>query len=160
MRRTAPRRASSIKIRTPLNGLRDTEGAAAVEFGLIAPLLVMLLLGIMEFGLVLNNYVELTNAARAAGRVLAISRTSTTPWTNATNAFYASTPNMTTANITITLSVNGTACGSDSTCAAALATAEGDPSELTATYPCNLDILNVNFVSGCTLSAQTTEQVE
>jgi Flp pilus assembly protein TadG len=159
MRRTV-RRAPSINIGTPINGLRDNAGAAAVEFGLIAPLLVMLLLGIMEFGLVLNNYVELTNAARVAGRQLAISRTSTTPWTNATNAFYASTPNMTTANFTITLSVNGTACSSDSTCATALATAEGDPSELTATYPCNLNILNVNFVPGCTLSAQTTEQVE
>jgi Flp pilus assembly protein TadG len=159
MRRTE-RRAPSLTVGTPINGLRDDAGAAAVEFGLIAPLLVMLLLGIMEFGLVLNNYVELTNAARAAGRQLAISRTSTTPWTNATNAFYASTPNMTTANITITLSVNGVACNSDSTCATALATAQGDPSELIATYPCNLDILNVNFVPGCTLSAQTTEQVE
>ena len=147
-------------IRASAEALADREGAAAVEFGLIAPFLILILLGIMEFGLVLNNYLELTDAARAGARQLAISRTSTTPYTNATTALYASTPNMTTSSITITMSVNGSTCASDSACATALSTAQGDPAELTASYPCSLNIMSVNFAPSCTLSAQTTEQVE
>ncbi|HKU29947.1 MAG TPA: TadE/TadG family type IV pilus assembly protein, partial [Arthrobacter sp.] len=39
-------------------------GAAAVEFALVAPILVLLVLGIMEFGRAYNAQVSLTNAAR------------------------------------------------------------------------------------------------
>lgn len=47
-------------------------GAAAVEFALLAPVLVMILLGIMEFGRAYNVQVSLTNAAREGVRVMAI----------------------------------------------------------------------------------------
>jgi len=104
--------------------------------------------------------VELTNAARAAGRQLAISRTSTTPWTNATSEFYASTPNMTKANITITLSVNRGRLQQRFDVRYGPGYGAGRSLGADRHLPCNLDILNVNFVPGCTLSAQTTEQVE
>jgi Flp pilus assembly protein TadG len=48
-------------------------GAVAVEFALLAPILIMLLLGIMEFGRAYNVQISLTNAARESVRSMAIS---------------------------------------------------------------------------------------
>jgi Flp pilus assembly pilin Flp len=47
---------------------RDEEGAAAVEFALLLPLLVLLLFGMIEFGLAFNSRIQATNAAREAAR--------------------------------------------------------------------------------------------
>ena len=47
---------------------RDQEGAAAVEFALLLPLLVLLLFGMIEFGLAFNTRIQATNAAREAVR--------------------------------------------------------------------------------------------
>ena len=45
-----------------------TRGAAAIEFALILPILVMLVFGIFEFGRVYNAKLTLSNAAREAAR--------------------------------------------------------------------------------------------
>jgi Flp pilus assembly protein TadG len=55
-------------------------GAAAVEFALIAPLLFVLLFGIIEFGAVLYNKAVIGNASREAARY------SATFYTNPANA--------------------------------------------------------------------------
>lgn len=47
-------------------------GAAAVEFALVVPVLIMLLLGIMEFGRAYSAQTTLSNAAREGVRVMAI----------------------------------------------------------------------------------------
>ena len=44
------------------------------EFALILPLLVVLLFGIIQFGIIFNNYVTLTDAVRAGAREAAVSR--------------------------------------------------------------------------------------
>jgi Flp pilus assembly protein TadG len=142
--------------------LRDRAGSPAVEFALISPLLFALMLGIVQVGIVFNNYVELIDGVRAGSRNLAISRSSavTTPYTTSTAAVTSSAMNLTAASITITLKVNGVACASDSACTTALSTAAGDPAEVLATYPCNLTIMGVNYSPSCTLSSQSTERIE
>ena len=50
---------------------RDQDGAAAVEFALLLPLLVLLLFGFIQFGLAFNNYVALTDSVRAGARTAA-----------------------------------------------------------------------------------------
>ncbi|MDQ0673691.1 Flp pilus assembly protein TadG [Pseudarthrobacter siccitolerans] len=52
-------------------------GAVAVEFAIVAPVLVMLLLGIMEFSRAYNAQATLSAAAREAVRVMAISNSPT-----------------------------------------------------------------------------------
>jgi Flp pilus assembly pilin Flp len=49
-------------------GRRDQEGAAAVEFALLLPLLVLLLFGMIEFGFAFNTRIQATNAAREGAR--------------------------------------------------------------------------------------------
>jgi Flp pilus assembly protein TadG len=48
--------------------LKREEGAAAVEFAILLPLLMMILFGIIEFGLVLYNKEVITNASREGAR--------------------------------------------------------------------------------------------
>ena len=47
---------------------REQDGAAAVEFALLLPLLVLLLFGFIQFGLAFNTRIQATNAAREAAR--------------------------------------------------------------------------------------------
>jgi Flp pilus assembly protein TadG len=47
-------------------------GAVAVEFALLAPVLIMILLGIMEFGRAYNTQLTLTEVAREGVRVMVI----------------------------------------------------------------------------------------
>jgi Flp pilus assembly protein TadG len=48
---------------------RSERGAELVEFALILPLLLLVLLGIMDFGLLFQRYEVITNAAREGARV-------------------------------------------------------------------------------------------
>jgi Flp pilus assembly protein TadG len=150
-------------VRRDVRGLlRDHSGAQAVEFALIAPLLLMLIMGIIQFSITLNNYIELTEGVRTGARNLAISRAmaSATPYSTTVSNISASAGNLTAANITVTISVNGTACTTDSGCATALSAAAGETASVTATYPCNLTVMGVNFLPTCSLQSQTSDLVE
>src|SRR5204862_2686346 len=54
--------------------LKDERGQTMTELALVLPILVVLILGIAQFGVAFNNYVTLTDAARAAARKGAVSR--------------------------------------------------------------------------------------
>lgn len=47
---------------------REQRGAAAVEFALVVPILLLLLFGIMDFGYLINRASMINNAARDAAR--------------------------------------------------------------------------------------------
>jgi Flp pilus assembly protein TadG len=49
-------------------GIRDERGAAAVEFAIVCPVLVLLVFGMIEFGLLLYNQQVITNASREGAR--------------------------------------------------------------------------------------------
>jgi Flp pilus assembly protein TadG len=51
---------------------RSERGAVAVEFALVLPILMMILLGIVEFGLSYSAQLTITNAAREGARTMAI----------------------------------------------------------------------------------------
>lgn len=51
---------------------RSERGAAAVEFALVVPVLLALLLGIIEFGRAYNVQISLTHAARETARTMAV----------------------------------------------------------------------------------------
>jgi Flp pilus assembly protein TadG len=51
-----------------ITDLRSEEGQAAVEFALVVPMLIALLLGIVQAGIAFNHYLAVTDAARAAAR--------------------------------------------------------------------------------------------
>jgi Flp pilus assembly protein TadG len=49
--------------------LTQEKGAELIEFALVFPLLLLVVVGIMDFGLLLRQYEVLTNAAREGARV-------------------------------------------------------------------------------------------
>ncbi len=51
-----------------LGGLRDERGQSLVEYALVLPILLLLLVGIMEFGIAVFNYNTIANAAREGAR--------------------------------------------------------------------------------------------
>lgn len=51
---------------------RGERGAAAVEFALILPILILLVLGLIEFSRVYNIQISLSNAAREGARTMAV----------------------------------------------------------------------------------------
>jgi Flp pilus assembly protein TadG len=55
--------------------LRSEEGQSFVEFALVLPFLVFLLLGIIQFGRAWHNYITITDAARVGARAGAVART-------------------------------------------------------------------------------------
>lgn len=55
---------------------RNRDGAALVEFAVVLPVLVLLLVGLMEFGLLLYDQHVITNASREGARYGIVSRAS------------------------------------------------------------------------------------
>jgi hypothetical protein len=51
---------------------RADDGAAAVEFALLLPLLIALLFGFIQFGIAFNDRIQATNAAREAARLAVV----------------------------------------------------------------------------------------
>jgi len=57
--------------------VRADRGAAAVEFALVLPILLLLVFGIVDYGRAYNAKVTLTHAAREGARMLAVENAST-----------------------------------------------------------------------------------
>jgi Flp pilus assembly protein TadG len=55
-----------------LVALREDRGVAVVEFALIAPILLLILVGILDLGRAINAYVTVSNAAREGTHYLAL----------------------------------------------------------------------------------------
>lgn len=52
--------------------IKKQRGAAAVEFALVLPILIVIAFGIIYFAPVFNNYIAITHAARDGARLLAV----------------------------------------------------------------------------------------
>jgi Flp pilus assembly protein TadG len=109
---------------------KGEKGAAAVEFALVLPLLVMLLVGMMEFGLVLWRQEMITNATREAARA----------------GIVAATPRLTEAEIQAVLEYNLSMAGIDPTATTITITgaggASGDPLTVAVVYPYQYLVIN------------------
>jgi Flp pilus assembly protein TadG len=131
-----------------------------VELALLLPVLVMILLAIIKFGIAINNYVVLTNAVRTGARTLAVGRGSADPCASAITRVKNSASDLDTSKLTVTTSygsvVDVSSCPSGGTPMVA-----GDDATLRASYPCDLTILGIDFALGqCTISSRTTERIE
>ena len=59
--------------------LDNQRGQTMAELALVLPVLLVLLLGIAQFGVAFNNYITLTDAVRAGARKAAVSRSASNP---------------------------------------------------------------------------------
>ena len=77
-------------------------GAAAVEFALVFPVLILVLIGIIEYGAVFNTQLMLTSAAREGARTMAVTGNVGQARTAVIDAALGLTPALTAADIVIT----------------------------------------------------------
>jgi Flp pilus assembly protein TadG len=148
--------------------VRDHTGSVLVEFTLVLPVLLFLILGLAQFGMIFYNYILVTNAAATGARQFSISRLDSTPYTDTQSAINSATTNL--SGLTISMSVNGTACSSDSACQSALQTAytaatiPPEPVSVTVSYSCSSNSIMpaylVNLVGVCPLTATMQQPVE
>jgi len=117
--------------------LRDERGASAVEFALIVPLLIVLVLGIAEFGHAFQVSGTLSAAAREGVRVMALQNDPVAARAAVRTAAPSLDPGVTDAQIVITPAVCPTTGPTTATV------------RLTVTYP--MPFLTHFFGSGATL---------
>jgi Flp pilus assembly protein TadG len=139
----------------------DETGGSLVEFALCLPVLLMLVTGMMSFGIAINNYMTLTNAVEVGARQLAISRGQVTdPCSTISATIGSASPLLKSASLSYTFTINGTSYPGTTCTAGAAQLIEGTAAQVQVTYPCTLSFYGKNLVPGCTLQAQTTELVQ
>ena len=161
-------RAICAMIRRNCDLARDCTGTVAIEFALVLPLLLTILLGIVQFALIFNNISVLTNATAAGALVFSQGRSlpSSTPYSTTVTQIQSAAASLVQANLTITTSVQGATCTGDAGCLTALKNAyPGGSASVTVTYPCPLILstaglawlgINTTF---CPLTSTVTEYV-
>jgi Flp pilus assembly protein TadG len=122
------------------------------EFALVLPIFVVLLLAIVQFGIVFNNYVTLTDATRAGARKAAVSRFVGDHGASAILAVKTAASGLDQA------SLNPTVTSTDANGAVDWTT-PGDVVTVTATYPYTINILGFSVQSG-NLTSTTKERLE
>jgi Flp pilus assembly protein TadG len=125
---------------------RRSRGQAMVEFTLILPLLMLLILGIYQFGQTYADYIQVTNAARDGGRKALVSRSDATGVSDVVTAAKNATwwLDKTQMGVTVT---------------PAQPWAQGANVTVTVTYPYSINLLGFVVASG-TLKSATTVRME
>jgi Flp pilus assembly protein TadG len=147
-------------VRSCIQGSDET-GGSLVEFAICVPILLMLVTGMMSFGIAINNYMTLNNAVEVGARQLAISRGQVTdPCSTIASTISSASPLLRSASLSYTFTLNGTAYPGTTCTAGAAQLLQGTTAQVQVTYPCTLSLYGKNLVPGCTLQAQTTELVQ
>lgn len=127
------------------------------------PVLMLLVFGILQFGLVMNNNVALNDVVRTGARSLSLTRGTADPCSTTATKMRTAAVGLTLANLSFTIMVNGNSYGPQATpsCSGQGVTmTPGADARVTGTYPCSAIIYGIDFIPGCTLTAQTTVRVE
>lgn len=115
-----------------------------VEFALAVPLILLVLFAVLQFGVVYNDYVTLTDATRAGARKAAVSRLESSPSAAAEAAVRDSASGLDQADLDVGVSATWE---------------HGEDVTVTATYPYEIDLLGFVVAAG-ELESATTERVE
>jgi Flp pilus assembly protein TadG len=121
--------------------LRNEDGQGMVEFAVVLPFLLALLLAIVQCAVAFNHYLRLTDAVRAGTRDAAVTAAADDPCSVATNDIQDRLSGATV-----------------STCTANSA-ARGAQFTVTATYPYSIKVLGFALGSG-NLTSSSTERKE
>jgi Flp pilus assembly protein TadG len=155
--------------------VKDHTGSALVEFTFVLPVLLLLVLGLAQFGLMFYDYILVTNAAATGARQLALSRTDANAYTDTITAISNAAPSLglsatcaAASTPCITMSVNGAACSSNSGCQTDLVTASGtvppQPASVTVSYSCTVNTIMpaylINLAGVCPLTSTMQQVVE
>ena len=140
---------------------RGERGQSTVEFALVLPLLLLLVTGVIQFGLLFDHYITLTDAVRSGARTLALGRGLDDPCDPAVKQTVnsASSIGLTASQVTPSLSGSDT-CGAGSYPNRTGGNeAQGDQATVTATQPFTLSVFGLPIYN-LNLSASASDAVE
>jgi Flp pilus assembly protein TadG len=129
-------------------GIKGERGQALVEFALVAPLLFMILFGIIQFGTAFMHSVALTDAVRTGARKAAVSRNAADPVGATQSAVLGAATDLNSSTLTGRINVT-----------APSGWVAGGSVTVEATYPYSINILGIVVASG-DLHSATTERLE
>lgn len=135
---------SSKKTMSNRLSLKNEQGQSMTEFALVLPILVILLFGVIQFGIVFNNYITVTDAVRAGARKGAVGRHLANP------------------NAAVVQSVRDAATDlkqSDLNVSVTSSWQHGEDVSVTGSYPYSISLLGLVVKSG-QLTSTTKERVE
>jgi Flp pilus assembly protein TadG len=125
--------------------IRNEQGQTMTEFALVLPVLALILFAVIQFGIVFNNYITLTDATRAGARKAAVSRDDPNRDNDVMAAVRSSASDLDGSKLSVSPPSSTWDSGSDVT--------------VTASYPYSISLLGLVVKSG-RLSSTTTERVE
>jgi Flp pilus assembly protein TadG len=147
---------------------KDHTGSVLVEFTLVLPVLLFLILGLAQFGIIFYDYILVTNAAATGARQFSISRLDNSAYTDTQSAITSAAANL--SGLTISMSVNGTACTTNAGCQTALqnaytaATTPPEPVSVTVSYACSSNTIMpttlISLAGICPLTSTMQQPVE
>lgn len=79
--------------------LKKQKGQSLVEFAIILPILLLILIGILEFGMILNSYLTIHSASREGARLAIVGGSDIEIETLITNMY----PNLDVENLTVNI---------------------------------------------------------
>jgi Flp pilus assembly protein TadG len=129
--------------------LRSEHGQGLVEFAIVLPFLCTLILALVQFGVLWNNYETLTDATRAGARVAAVSRTAADPIGATTQAVKDSG-----------YGLNFSQAGASISVSPATPWTTGSQVTVTANYPYSINLPIIGTVMSGTLTSTTKERIE
>jgi Flp pilus assembly protein TadG len=143
--------------------LRRERGQAVVELALVLPLMLLLLLGIVQFGTVFRDYIALTDATRVGARQGSVSRSIQPPADRETTivarvkkAGVNLDPNKMTVSVELRDPVTGAVLTPNS---ADTSWVQNGDVTVRATYPFRISLIGMVFYTGI-LQSRTTERIE
>jgi TadE-like protein len=121
-------------------------GQALVEFVLALPPLLLILLAILQFGIVMNDYVEVSDAARIGARKASVSRKAPLPAAVAESAARTSASRLDQDDLDVRVTPeNGWR--------------KGDPVKVRVAYPYDVDVFGLVLKQGM-MSFEATARVQ
>jgi Flp pilus assembly protein TadG len=124
--------------------MKSERGQTMTEFALVLPLLVLLLFGVIQFGIAFNNYITLTDAVRAGARKGSVARHMTDPEGAVEAQVQAAATDLKPGDLDVTVTSSWE---------------HGEDVTVTATYPYSISLLGLVVKSG-ELESKATERVE
>lgn len=160
--------------RRGLRSARREEGQALVELALCMPLLLILVMAIIQFGIMLSDYSTLVDAARSGARELSLGRNLSDPCDLAVSQTMTSTAGSMsipsgdiTPSFTAASSSSPDYCGTGTTCNFVYKTScnangneeQGDEAKITIQYPYTLSVFGLGVLH-LNLSTSASDAIE
>ncbi len=148
--------------RAPRLEFKNEEGSQIVEIALLLPIVLMIVTGLWQLGLVYSDMIALTQAAAAGAQVLQSDRLSTSndPCADTYNAIVNASPRLVASNISLTISINNHSPVTGNSCSGNQSQlAMGGPVTVQVNYPYRVSIYGISLKTG-TMSSGTLSEIE